>query len=184
MKNIKSYIEFINEKNVRKGQWVKPMISSRGEELVDLVQTAYKKTSDGSYINSVGDLKNSEWIAKDFNDDPELDITIFYRHPRNNETWKGKKIQGIGHNGSDAAKKRVLEKLQDLLNQKGWWVEASEALEAVLYKKGIPYVDDEIYARKVFPNSNLKFIGNKGQYTRNTGSKKIKETIFGIPIVQ
>lgn len=178
------YHSYLHEKNVKKGKWVPPMISTRGEELIDLVQIAYRKTPEGSYVNSKGDLKPSSWLAKDFDDDPELDVTVFYRNPRSGEPWKGNKIQGIGHDGSDDAKKRAIGKLQELLRKGGWWVEASDALEHVLYKKGVPYVADESYAQKVFPNSDLKFTGNKGQYTRSIGSKRIKETIFGKSIVK
>jgi len=161
-----------------KGKWVKPKIEKSGEELVDLVQNAYKKTSEGSFINSVGDLAPSEWIAKDFNEDPKLDITIFYRKPRTNETWNGFKIQGVGHNGSDEAKEKLLKKVEELLKTSGYWLEASEALEHILYKRNVPYVDDESFAQKVFPNTDLKMTGNKGQYIRKINNRKIKETIF------
>jgi hypothetical protein len=164
-----------------KGKWVKPKIDKSGEELIDLVKTAYKKTSEGSFINSVGDLAPSEWIAKDFNEDPKLDITIFYRKPRANETWSGFKIQGIGHNGSSEAKEKVLQKIEELLNTSGYWVEASDAFEHVLYKMGVSYIKDEKFAQKMFPNTDLKMTGNKGQYIRNLSNKKIKETIFGKP---
>jgi len=176
------FINHLNESEIPKGRWVKPKISKeRGEELVDLVQTAYRKTPEGSFINSVGDLAPSEWLAKDFNDDPKLDVTIFYRKARANETWTGFKIQGVGHNGSDDGKKLVLQKMKELLGKSGFWVEASDALEHVLYKMGVPYVKDEGFAQRVFPNTDLKMTGNRGQYTRKLGSKTLKETIFGNP---
>ena len=37
----------------------------------------------------------------------------------------------------------ILKKLSNLLNQKGVWVEASDALEHILYKMGVPYIEDE-----------------------------------------
>jgi hypothetical protein len=176
------FINQLNESEIPKGKWIKPKISKeRGEELVDLVQTAYRKTPEGSFINSVGDLAPSEWLAKDFNDDPKLDVTIFYRKARANETWAGFKIQGVGHNGSDDGKKLVLQKMKELLGKSGFWVEASDALEHVLYKTGAPYVKDEGFAQKVFPKTDLKMTGNRGQYTRKLGSKTLKETIFGNP---
>jgi hypothetical protein len=49
----------------------------------------------------------------------------------------------------------------------------------------VPYIADEVTAQKVFPNTDLKMIGDKGKYTRILfGSKRIKETIFGKPIVK
>ncbi len=178
------YILAINELNVKKGKWIKPMISIRGEELIDLVQTAYKKTPEGSFINSTGDLKPSEWLAKDFHNDDKLDITIFYRYPRNNEKWKGQKIQGIGHDGSKEAKDLVLTKLIELLRIRGWWVEASDKLEEVLYKNKVSYIKDEFLLKKLYNDKNLQLIGDKGKYNRYLGNnKKIQETTFGNPII-
>lgn len=181
-----SYQSYLQENEIPKGKWVKPPTKApRGDELVKLVKTAYKNTPDGSFINSVSDLTPSKWLAKDYDSDPELDVTIFYRTPRSNESWKGYKIQGVGHDGSDESKKRVLQKLKEQLSKNGWWVEASDALEHVLYKMGVPYVKDEQFAQKVFPNTDLKMVGDKGKYTRIlVGSKRIKETIFGKPIVK
>jgi hypothetical protein len=72
----------IEELNVKRGKWVEPIIPIRGEELVDLVKTDYRRTKEGSFVNSVGDLRPSNWIAKDFHNDDKLDVTIFYRNSR------------------------------------------------------------------------------------------------------
>ena len=69
----------LDQKNVFKGKWVNPMIGTRAQQLIDLVQIAYKKTKQGSFINSKGDVASSEWIAMDFDDEPKLDVAIFYR---------------------------------------------------------------------------------------------------------
>ena len=68
-----------------------------------------------------------------------------------------------------------------LLSKNSVWVEASEAVEHVLYKMGAPFVDDEILAQDIFPTADLKFLNDRGKYTRNVGGKKVKETIFGKP---
>jgi hypothetical protein len=181
-----SYEKYLQENEIPKGKWINaPIKAPRGNELVKLVQIAYKNTPAGSFVNSLSDLTQSKWLGKDYDSDPELDVTIFYRTARGGESWKGYKIQGVGHDGSDESKKRVLQKLKELLSKNGWWVEASDALEHVLYKMGAPYIDDEVTAQKVFPNTDLKMIGDKGKYTRILfGSKRIKETIFGKPIVK
>lgn len=179
---IRTYSEFLNEKNIKKGKWSKAQPKWRADELINLVKTAYKKTPEGSFINSKGDLKPSEWLSLDFNDDPKLDITIFYRGPRNSENWKGKKIQGIGHNDTPESKKAVINKLIELLGQDGVWIEASDALEKVLYKNDVNYITDESLLQGLFPNTDLTLIGPKGQYTRVVDKiKRIKETTFGKP---
>lgn len=167
-----------------KNKWVDVQPEKYSDDLISIVQTAYKNTPEGSFINSKKDLMGSDWHSIDIDSDPDVDGTIFYRSPRSGETWKGNKIQGIGHDGSRNAIEKVLNRLKQLLSKRGWWVEASDALEHILYKSGVGYVKDEEDARKIFPKSNLEFTGNRGQYTRNAGSKKVKETIFGIPIVK
>jgi hypothetical protein len=164
-----------------KKKWVNVNPEEHSEDLIDLVQTAYQKAPEGSFINSKADLNGSDWHSIDFDDEPDVDATIFYRNSRPGETWKGKKIQGVGHDGSRQAIGIMLKKFKALLNKNGVWVEASGAIEHILYKMGVPYIDDEKIAQKIFPNTDLEFNGNKGEYARNVGSKRVEETIFGKP---
>ena len=165
-----------------KGKWTDVEPTKYSEDLIDLVQTAYKSAPEGSFIRSKADLMGSDWHSIDYDKNPDVDATIFYRKARGSEPWNGLKIQGIGHNGDRPSIDLLLKRLKSLLNKSGVWVEASDALEHVLYKMGVPYVEDEEYARKIFPNSDLKMKGDRGKYTRKiAGGKVIKETIFGKP---
>ena len=152
---------------------------------IDLVQSAYAKTPQGSFVNTVNDVTPSEWIAYDWDKDPEADSVIFFRKPRSNETWKGFKIQGIGHDTQRISIDKVMTKVKRLLMKPGWWIEASDAMEHILYKdKNIPYVTNQYFANDLFPNSKLRMLGdpNKpGKYKRIVGGHEIKETIFGHP---
>jgi len=169
---------------IPKRKWVDVEPMDYADDLISIVQKAYQKAPEGSFIRSKRDLKSSDWHSIDIDDNPDIDATIFYRKPRGGEPWRGKKIQGIGHDGSRDAIDKVLSRLNGLLKMKGNWVEASDALEHVLYKMGVPYVDDEETARKVFPNSNLEMTGDKGRYKRELpDGKEIRETIFGKPVV-
>ena len=180
--------EYIEELSLKKGEWdnITPHVKSDpvAKDIIDLIKTAYKDSSLGSFITSKSDLKNKNWLAIDYDDEPDIDATIFYREPRGNETWVGKKIQGIGHDGTLKSIEYVINKLKELLNKSGYWIEASEKLEKILYRIGVPYVDDEDLANKIFPNTNLKMIGKKGKYVRVESGKKIEETIFGKPKVK
>jgi len=169
-----------------KNKWeVLPSPKPYSDELINLVQTAYKNTDKGSFVNTTSDLVKSDWVALDFDDEPDIDVTIFYRNSKANETWEGNKIQGIGHDGTREAINKVLSELEKLLSKPGNWVEASDALEHILYKMGVPYVKDENTAQLVFPNTNLEFTGDKGKYLRDLGSGgKAKETIFGNPKIK
>ena len=164
-----------------KKKWTKVDPEPFSDELISLVQTAYKNTPEGSFINTKRDLAEPDWLSIDFDENPDIDATIFYREARPNESWTGKKIQGLGHDGSREAINVMFNKFKEMLNQSGVWVESSDAVEHVLYKTGVSYVDSEEEAQKIFPDSNLKFIGDKGKYTRSIGSKQVKETIFGKP---
>lgn len=169
---------------IPKKKWTNVEPLKYADDLIDIVQKAYRKAPEGSFIRSKSDLKGSDWHSIDIDDRPDIDATIFYRKSRSGEPWKGNKIQGIGHDGSREAIDKVLGRLETLLRKKGNWVEASDALEHILYKMGVPYIKDEEEARKVFPKSNLKMTGDRGKYVRELDNgKKIKETIFGNPKV-
>jgi hypothetical protein len=164
-----------------KNKWSDVEEDNYANDLIKLVQIAYKKSTEGSFINTKKDVAESDWHSIDFDNKPDLDATIFYRGPRANETWKGYKIQGLGHDGSKQAIGVMLKRLKRLLTKDGVWLEASEAVEHILYKWGLPYIDDEEFAQEIFPDSDLKFLNDRGKYTRNVGNKEVQETIFGKP---
>ncbi len=171
-------------KKLMEGPWLDADPSEYDDELISLVQTAYQNAPMGSFIRSSRDVMQSDWKASDVDDDNALDATVFYRPPRAGETWTNFKIQGIGHDGSKEAIKAVLNKLESMILSGEYWIEASDALEHVLYKRDVPFVDDERYAAMVFPNTGLTMSGAQGRYTRKANSQEIHETIFGDPGVK
>jgi hypothetical protein len=78
-----------------------------------------------------------------------------------------------------------MKRVKGLLKKKGWWIEASDAMEHLLYKdSSIPFLDDEPLLQQLFPKTDLKLSVNsqkKGRYTRVVGGKKIEESVFGQP---
>jgi hypothetical protein len=152
---------------------------------INLVQRAYEKTSQGSFVNSMSDVVASNWIAYDWDKDPEADSVLFFRLARPNDPWKGYKIQGIGHDTQKVSIDKVLTKVREQLKKPGWWIEASDAMEYILYKdKMVPVITDEFVAQRLFPNTNLKMLNTMmapGRYSRKAGSMTIRETCFGRP---
>jgi tRNA nucleotidyltransferase/poly(A) polymerase/nicotinamide mononucleotide adenylyltransferase/GNAT superfamily N-acetyltransferase len=150
------------------------------DEVIDLIQTAYKNTPLGSFVNSKGDLNRSQfWNAIDIDDEYDADAVIFGR-----KTPNGIKIQGFGHDGEKKTKAEIIKRLLKIINKSGYWIEASDALEHVLYKANAPYVKSEKVAQSIFPKSELKMIGDKGKYTRKLqDGKSVTETVFGKPKV-
>jgi len=176
-----SFKQYINE-FVRKGVWEHLLTKDKSEyskDLINLVDNTYKHTSLGSFVKSVNDVKNSEWLVLDYTDNPHLDIAIFYRGPRADEHWKGKKIQGVGHDGTPVSKVKLMAELNKVLQQKGFWIEASERMEGALRKSGAHVQKDGL--NKIF--SGIIKINDDGSYVRDINGEHSKETIFGHPIV-
>lgn len=152
-------------------------------ELISLVQQAYSKTPEGSFVNTTRDVLPSDWNSIDLDSDEDIDATIFYRSARPQESWTGQKIQGIGHDGNRNSIDQILNKLVTLLKGNDqWWIEASDALEHVLYKKNANYIEDVSILQHIFSDPNLNLIGDRGKYNRQLSENKfIQESVFGMP---
>jgi len=155
---------------------------------VGLVQAAYAKTPEGSFVNTLNDVVATNWIALDWDKDEDADSCIFFRKSRPNESWKGFKIQGIGHDTQRTSIDKVLIKVKDQLIKKGWWIEASDAFEHILYKdRRVPVVTDEDFLVSLFPTSNLQLLNDRqkpGKYVRGVAGKSVKESVFGNPTLK
>jgi len=87
--------------------------------LISLVQSAYAKTPQGSFVNTLKDVVSSNWVAYDWDKDPDADSVLFFRLARANEPWKGYKIQGIGHDTQRTSIDKVLVKVKNQLKKPG-----------------------------------------------------------------
>ena len=107
MRHLKLYEDY------KKNQWElllsNPNKIQEGEKLVDLVGNAYKNTSMGSFVNTVKDVVKSNWAVIDCDDVPGIDACIFFREPRTDENWIGRKLQGIGHDGEKKSKSYIID---------------------------------------------------------------------------
>jgi hypothetical protein len=186
MKYLKSIYEF--KLNLPKKKW--EIISSNptkqiaGQNLIELVDTAYKITPLGSFVKTISDVVKSDWLVIDYTETDGIDACIFYRNPRETEKWVGKKIQGIGHDGTKESKKIIIQKLIDKLNEDGFWIEASDYLEYLLNNNDVPKIEDVENLQKLFPNSKIelsnRFYSSTYERTLESG-KVVKESVFGKP---
>lgn len=177
----------LREFQIPKNQWIVDISNDAkqdvGDDLVNLVRTAYSNTPQGSFVNSIKDVVPSDWNIIDFDQDPDVDSCVFYRGPRGNERWQGHKIQGLGHDGSRPSKDKSIGKINELLRLPGWWIESSDAMRAVLKKLNVPAITDETTLQKLFNDPKLKMI-DQDTYTRHLPSGgQVYETVFGNPIV-
>ena len=171
--------------NYKKNQWElllsNPNKMKEGKKLIDLVKNAYKKTTMGSFVNTVKDVVKSDWVVIDCDDIPGIDACIFFREPRVNENWLGRKIQGIGHDGQKNSKSHIIDKMANMLKESGTWIEASEKMEEVLLNRNVNKVTDIEVLKKLFPESEFKILDN-GQYQRSLeNGEYVTESVFGSP---
>lgn len=153
-------------------------------DLIDLVQHAYSNTPHGSFVNSIKDVIPSDWNIYDWDSEPGIDATVFYRQQRANENWIGNKIQGLGHDGKRHSKDAAIKKINNLLQQSGWWIESSDAMRHILKKLDAPLVTDKELLQQLFPHSELRMISND-TYTRKLGDgSEVTETVFGNPVLK
>lgn len=153
--------------------------TEHASQLLKLVNVAYMATPLGSFLKTNSDILPSDWEVADVDDDTEIDACIFMRKSRPSESWTGYKIQGIGHDGSIAAKAAVVSRLVKLLSVEGHWIEVSDALQRVLSKHLIPVTDEETLTA-LFPNCRLTML-NRTHYRRVANGVWITESVFGIP---
>lgn len=163
------------DSNDEKEQW--------GKELIQLVQNAYKNSNLGSFVNSLNDVKRSDWLVLDWDDCNHPDSAIFYRENRPNETWVGYKIQGVGHDGLSESKRNIIDKVRQQLSKNGWWIESNANGPSVGKYSGAPSVKDEQLLKSIFPNTDLEMLDQNGKYQRKLANgTEILEYVFGKPI--
>lgn len=176
------------EFDLPKNQW--ELVISNGDkeelgtDLVSLVRQAYSNTPQGSFVNSIKDVIPSDWNVIDWDQDPDVDATVFYRSNRGGENWQGYKIQGLGHDGTRTSKDKALNKIQQLLRKPGVWLESSDAMRAVLKKLNVPAVTDERLLQRLFNDPNLRMIDTDTYERILPTGQKVTETIFGNPKVK
>jgi hypothetical protein len=154
------------------------------DNLINLVNNAYSATSLGSFVQNASQVAASDWVALDWDPQPDLDCTVFYRKARPNESWTGYKIQGIGHDGKTESKQKVIARVKALLTKPGTWIESSDAMARTLGKLGLQPVTDESTLHALFPESNLT-LQQDGSYIRQLqNGEKIRETVYGNPSVR
>ena len=179
--------EVAEDVNLPKDQW-ELLISTAdkeevGDELVGLVQNAYATTPEGSFVNSLKDVIPSDWQVIDWDGDTSINATVFYRVPRGNENWVGYKIQGLGHDGQRQSKDRAIKKMIQMLETRGYWLEGSDAMRAVLKKFNVPAVQNEQFLQRLFGDSQLRMI-DQDTYQRRLSNRVITESVFGKPILR
>lgn len=178
-------VEFLSELEFPKNVWELIVSNADKEEvggdLVGLVQQAYRSTPQGSFVNSIKDVIPSDWNVIDWDQDPDVDATVFYRKNRQGETWTGYKIQGLGHDGTRTSKDKAIAKIQEMLAKPGIWIESSDAMRYILKKLNTASVTDVKLLQKLFNDPHLTMIDQDTYKRKLPTGETITETVFGNP---
>ena len=139
------------------------------------------------YIKQKMDLSANDWnemkikykatFLIDVDNDKIPDAFIIYK-----TTNFGNKIALMATNGKKGSRKEIVGKVIDLLNNKGWYLEASKRMEDILSKTDVNVVKNENDIIKIIPKASP--IGN-GYYNRvlSKVDKTIIKRIYGNPIM-
>ena len=180
MENIKLYEDWLAEAFADKHPKNKYVELSHADvvdyadNIFDLIAKAYDSKGGNLKFRNSSDLKNSEltyWVAKDFDEDPEADVTIGGK-----QTPHGTKVTVIGQDTSPAGKKEAVLKMIELMKTRGFYAEVDVDLAD---KLGLKRVKDEKEIRKVL-NKDITY-NNDGSYSRILAGSPHTKVLVGIP---
>lgn len=177
----------LQEMSIPSNQWVDFDLSKIDKEELDHIWKMYTDTYSREGMDFSADdeseLRNKykATFLKDVDNDHQSDAFIIHK-----ETKYGNKIALLGTNDKKEAKKELIKKVIDLLNTKGWFIEASLKMEQILATSSVPVVmDQKMISDVVGADKKIEF-GENGYYTRflSKASKRITKRMYGIPKIK
>jgi hypothetical protein len=184
MKTFKKYGDFVNELEIASNKWIDYDLSRIDQKGMDQIWKMYIDTYSKQGMDFSADdsselkTKYKATFLKDVDKDHIADAFIIYK-----ETAYGKKIALLGTNDLKEAKKQLIQKVIELLNTRGWFIEASMKMEEVLSSSKVPVIKDENMIVDVVGKDKKPEMGTNGYYTRflSKASKRIVKRMYGIP---
>lgn len=169
-------IDLLNEIDLPVDKWEPYDLAKLSDDELDQI---YKMYSD-TYGNADMDLSasdSSELIRKykatylkDVDGDHIADAFIIYK-----PTKYGNKIALLGTNNKREAKIDLVKKVLELVNTKGWFIEASLKMEEIMASAGAPVIIDKAMIQDVVgADKQVNFLDD-GYYTRKLS--KVDKTI-------
>jgi hypothetical protein len=174
----------MNEVNLPKNQWVDADMSRLSEEELDLIWKMYTETYSREGMDFSADdeselkRKYKATFLKDIDNDNLADAFIIYK-----TTKYGNKIALLGTNDKKDAKRDLIKKVIELLNTRGWFIEASLKMEDILSSSNVPVIKDEAMISDVVGPDKKPEMEKDGYYTRflSKASKRIRKRMYGVP---
>lgn len=150
--------------------------------LFNLIDNTYKTFLKKPHVGIKGitDIFGTDydwWEAIDIDENPDAEAVIFGKKKH------GIKISGIGHDGEMMSKSILVYHLSEILNEKGFWTEASDNVARVLLQKNVNVIKDIEKIKKIVGGEILKTYDD-GSYERRTPEGRIthREYLFGNPL--
>lgn len=146
MTSFKKYAVFLNEMKIPSNKWIDWDLSRIDKEGLDQIWKMYTDTYGKQGMDFSADDSNElktkykATYLKDVDKDHIADAFIVYK-----ETAYGNKIALLGTNDKKEAKKDLIKKVIELLNTRGWFIEASLKMEEILSASNVPYVEKRRY---------------------------------------
>lgn len=184
MRNLLTYEKYLNEDlKIPSGKWIDYDLSRLDKEGLDLIWSMYTKTYSKEGLDfsadEAGELKTKYKAIYliDIDNDKIPDAFIIYK-----ETPYGNKIALSGTNDKKEAKSKIVKKIIELVNTKGWFVEASLKIEQIMKSNNVPVIKDESVIRDVVGKDKEVEMGEDGYYYRYLSKvhKKIEKRMYGI----
>lgn len=182
MKKIKLFEDFINEFQIPSNKWIEMDLKKIDKEGMQQIWDMYTKT----YLDAGMDLSADDWeemqakykatALKDVDSDHTPDAFIIYKPTK----W-GNKIALLGTNGKKEAKSDIVKKLLQMVNTRGWFIEASLRMEELLSQANAPVIKDEEMIRDAVGADKKPEFTQDGYYTRylSKAGKRITKRIYG-----
>lgn len=144
-----------------------------GQIVYDLVATAYGPIGGHCNYNNAEELIADTNMWKLVRRGGEIVMVALYKD-RN-----GRKLVGIGHNGTSSAKSELARVLVDDMKMKRCWYEASGATAKILMRAGVPLIPAE-RAGEVL-GKEINSVESEFVYTRMIGGHPHKKILCGWP---
>jgi len=164
-----------------KNKWVvltKKQKNSIATNLFELVKNAYEPIGGHFEIQKIKDIidNNLYFKAIDVDDDPLADALMIFK-----KTDFGKKNIAVGQDGTQEAKKALLEKYDKQYHKKGYYTEVSGKLSEILLNKfHVPFINDKKLVEQIL-GKEVDWLGD-GWYKRNVSGVGTHEKIMvGLP---
>jgi hypothetical protein len=173
----------MNEMEIPSGRWIdydlKKVDDEGMREIWKMYIDSYSREGLDLSANDRKELqgKYKATFLKDVDKDKHPDAFIIYK-----PTPYGNKIALLGTNGLKDARRDIVKKLLELVNTKGWFIEASKKMEDLLSTSNVPVVKNEEAIKDIVGKDKEPEMLKDGYYERylSKANKKIVKRIYGI----